>query len=181
MTRLQTLFPLAAILLLAGCAEQNISSIRPRSNPLSSSASVYVSISQNGQFENHTYSNSGRQTSLIIADLARDRFANVEIAEALQSQEESLACARALKCSYLIRPLITNWEDHNTPWTGIQDRAEVELRTFDVASGATLDIGRVQAIGTFFTFVNDRPEDLLAEPIKKYLNFLIGIAPLPSP
>ena len=69
-------------------------------------------------------------------------------------------------------PEILHWEDRNTEWSGIKDKIEIKLVVYDAATGnelaSTIIAGKIK----WATFGGDHPQDLLPEPLKRYVESL---------
>ncbi len=141
--------------------------------------SGYVAMAADGRFENNSYAGSGNKTALILVGVLKPRLEKIEIAPEVVSYEQSLAAAKKGDFDYLFLPKILHWEDRATEWSGKNDRVQIELRTVDVHTGETLDVGDFKGVSKWATFGGDVPEDLLKVPMTQYVNYLYG-ADLPK-
>jgi hypothetical protein len=76
------------------------------------------------------------------------------------------------KYAYYVEPDILHWEDRATEWSGIPDRIEIKISVYDAISGAELASSIVSGKSKWGTFGGDHPQDLLPEPVNKYVESL---------
>ena len=94
---------------------------------------------------------------------------------------DQLAAARSGGFNYLVAPAIAHWEDRATEWSGRPDRIEIELRTLRTSDGATVALASIEGRSRWATMGGDSPEDLLAEPISAYVEWLFAAPDVPLP
>jgi hypothetical protein len=73
---------------------------------------------------------------------------------------------------YFVVPEILHWEDRNTEWSGKKDTLEIKLSVFDAADGTTLATTIISGKSKWATFGGDHPQDLLPEPVNRYVETL---------
>ncbi|MGL1931348.1 MAG: DUF4823 domain-containing protein [Desulfotalea sp.] len=65
-----------------------------------------------------------------------------------------------------------HWEDRATEWSGLPDKAEIKMVVIDVKSNNKISVATIKGSSGLATFGGDHPQDLLPDPIKKYINSL---------
>jgi hypothetical protein len=171
------------MLVLVGCKssyEQVEVANTPSRPQLDTKAAVYVALAGDFQHKKDFIINSGRTTSEIIRDTFAKYARRAYIARRPESFAESLETARNGKCAYLVYPTILHWEDHTTELTGIPDRIEVKIEITDTATGNPLHATVLKGRGSVMTDGGDRPQDLLPEPVSKYVASLFQVIHTPS-
>ncbi len=172
-TRFHHLIPLVLIALLAsGCASTYRHSInRELENKLNKEEGVLISIPNNGWYGNTEYAGSGRMTAYAI----RSAFAKHTSVVDLTSDCHGIECLKSInaqKYGYYVKPEIFHWEDRATEWSGKPDRIEVQVIIYDTKTRKELANTSITGESKWGTFGGDHPQDLLAEPIKNYVNSL---------
>ena len=69
-------------------------------------------------------------------------------------------------------PEILHWKDRATEWSGIPDKIEVKLSVYESNSEKELASTVLSGKSKWATFGGDHPQDLLAEPLNKYIGTL---------
>lgn len=170
-----------SVALLAGCANHYALHSIQRSEQLDGKASALIALPQDGMFETITYPGSGRQTARAVAAAFTKHLTRVDIMAAAASSTEQLAAARSGGFDYLVTPSIAHWEDRATEWSGRPDRIEIEIRTLRASTGSTVTLGSVEGRSRWATMGGDSPEDMLAEPLDAYVNWLFTAPGTPIP
>ena len=152
-----------------------------RIGQLNPSGATYVAIPPDGHFESRLYYGSGMKTAQAVNQALAARTKRTEVAATVRPAEESLTAARAGGFDYLITPTILCWVDRATEWSGMLDTMGVEIRTVRVADGETIALGRVTGKSKWMTLSDDAPEQLLAEPIGIYVDWLFSPVGTPLP
>ncbi len=73
---------------------------------------------------------------------------------------------------YLIMPDILQWEDRATEWSGKPDRIEIKLSVYNINNRESLRAVILKASSKWATFGGDHPQDLLPEPVGKFVDSL---------
>lgn len=159
---------------LAGCADSHQWLPRqPVSAPLSPKNHFYISTPVDGQYESEKYKGSGQQTAKALYDALLKKTSTARIGRLAESYNGALSDARAAKQDILIFPTIVRWEDHATEWSMIPDKVEVKIDVIEVRSGETLGSGTVQGKSGLATFGGDHPQDLLPEPMTRFVDSIL--------
>jgi len=162
---------LACAAILAGCASTYTSTpvVQPGVK-LDPAKSVIIATPANGEYGNTVYANSGKMT----ANAVRVAFSRFATNTAISPECRDLGCmekTQAQPYDYYVIPEILHWEDRATEWSGIPDRLEVKLSILD---GKKKEIATTIITGKskWATLGGDHPQDLLPEPLNKYVESL---------
>lgn len=165
-------------LVLAGCQHTSES---PRSRPeLKTEASAYVAIPPDAWSKKDLIFDSGKLTALAVRDAFAVYLRHAFLARHVETLEESLATARQGGCTYLVYPSVLSWEDHATELTGRRDKIEIKIQVLAAATGEVLDSVVLRARSRWLNDGGDVPQDLLREPVKKYVAGLFHPTYVPS-
>jgi Domain of unknown function (DUF4823) len=163
---------LAAGLLLGCSSAYNVSGGDSHSERLQPQDSVYVILAQDGHYGNTPYPGSGLAASNALLGAFSRFAARVERASTPEDLEAARANAARQNLTYVARPVILNWEDRATEWSGKRDRISIQISVVDVKSGKTVSSGVVNGSSKWFTFGGDHPEDLLDEGMNRFVSRL---------
>lgn len=179
MARLGAAAVLGTCIAVSGCARSGLDATAAAAEKLSAAATAYVAVPEDGRFGTEDYAGSGRAVAALVAAALSQRFGRVEVAPEPQAAREDLAQARAGGFTYLIRPTILRWEDHDTDWLGGDDRARVLLEAIHVASGDAADVAVVEARAGALAPAGEgaTPAEALEAPLRRYASRLIPAAP----
>ena len=168
---IKKIIPVLVLGALSGCVSTYNSNILVKSDAkLNPALAVFVATPSNGSYGGKPYPNSGKSTAIAVR-LAFMRHTNEAEVSRECSDIECLKLASNGKHGYLIVPTILHWEDRATEWSGIRDKLEIKIVVY---SSAGIEIGSTIIYGKskWATFGGDHPQDLLPEPIKKYVQSL---------
>ncbi len=162
-------------LLLVGCATANIerlSQSQDKGTVLQGGERVFVALPEDGVFEGHHYTDSGKYVQQYFYDSLL-RYADTVInAVKVLPLEEAKAEAKRQNAEILIYPGIVHWEDRNTMWSGLRDKVRINVIVYSLADNKTLDKTSLYATNAWFTFVHARPENRLRTIIPPYVKAL---------
>lgn len=192
MARLGAAALMGICLAVTGCARSGLDTTAAAAEKLSAAATAYVAVPEDGRFGTKGYTGSGRTVAALIAAALSQRFSHVQVAREPQAARTDLAHARTGGFTYLIRPTILRWEDHDAAWLGGNDTARILLETIDVASGDAADLAVVEARAEALAPAGDivTLAEALEAPLRRYASRLIPtppetaaatVAPGPSP
>jgi hypothetical protein len=85
-----------------------------------------------------------------------------------------LVAAKEGGYSYVLRPVITQWEDNNTPWSHHPDRASLSVELFDVDSGDLVAAGTHNVVGPTMDPIDLKPERFIPELVDTCLGSVFG-------
>lgn len=161
-----------AFLILGGCGDSRyVSSLEP-AEQLSTAAIVYVSIPTDGRFGQINYVGSGYRAADVITGAFSRHAARVEVGDRVEQLEEAQASAQGLGAAYVIVPEIRHWEDRETKWSYMADRAEVKVTVHDAQSGQTLASAVISGKSSHVKFGTAPPQAVLVEPLNDYVDSL---------
>ncbi|HWT96515.1 MAG TPA: DUF4823 domain-containing protein [Terriglobales bacterium] len=160
------------MLILSGCVSKyRVDAYTPPAAHIEKEASFYVPLPQNGQFDGTEYPNSGSQTAAELRAALLVHVSKVEVGTT-KAEDLTAALAEAKKrgLDHLAQADILHWEDRATEWSGIPDKITLKLSIYDVQSGALLSSTVTAASSKWGTLGGDHPQDLLPEPIKRFVD-----------
>jgi hypothetical protein len=162
---------LACVAILSACASTYTSTpvVQPGLK-LDPSKSVFIATPANGEYGSAVYANSGKMT----ANAVRVAFSRFTTNTTISPDCRDLVClgkSQAQPYDYYVVPEILHWEDRATEWSGIPDRLEVKLSIFD-GNKKELASTIITGKSKWATLGGDHPQDLLPEPLNKYVESL---------
>lgn len=161
----------AAFLLLAACeTKYGIEAFQAPSAPLTASGGFYVVMPKDGSYGRRAYANSGATTAQAVAKALSARGAKVIRGDRAESTAQAIASAKRREAKYVFEPVILNWEDRATQWSGRPDKLSVKFVVYDTASAKALASTVVH--GTLGYTAGTSPDELLAEPARKFVDQL---------
>jgi len=161
-----------AISLASGCASTyEQTSLTAPTEKLQSGKSILIATPSNGFYEAKEYSGSGDTTARAVRS-AFARYSNNVAVSPECSNLECLKSSQSTPVDYYVVPEILHWEDRNTEWSGIKDKLEVKVAVYDAKDGTELSTTIISGKSKWATFGGDHPQDLLPEPINKYVESL---------
>lgn len=134
--------------------------------------SAYVSVCEDGRYDEEIYLGSGTATAQVIMNELLKYLALVSLGKTQETYDEALKSALYGGYKYLIYPSIEQWEDHVTEATEIRDKLRLTIIVVETLSGNQLDLVVISGKSKLFTVGGDQPQDLLATPIRIYVNSL---------
>jgi len=149
--------------------------VRHGNKQLSTTDRYYISRPDDGSFGTTNYSNSGEMTrDALFNELT---LLGVKAIKGINTQEkqDSLLAAKQQHCSMLIYPTILHWEDRATEWSGLRDRAKIQLEIIDTETGSIVDNTILDLVGTWWTFGGLHPQDMVNESVEDYFQQLFGM------
>ncbi len=164
-----------AALLLVGCATANIERLyQPQDarDVLRGNEKVFVALPEDGTFEGHHYTDSGKYVQQYFYDNLLRYADNVVNATKVLPLDEAKAEAKKQNAEILIYPGIVHWEDRNTMWSGIRDKVRINVIVYSLTEGRTLDKTSLYATNAWATFIQARPENRLKTIIPPYVKAL---------
>jgi hypothetical protein len=159
-------------LMMSGCAasyKQN--SLSQPSAKLLKGRSVVIATPTNGSYESKTYIASGKTTALATR-AAFAKFSNNTKVIAACADISCLKNSVSTDFDYYVIPEILHWEDRNTEWSGISDKLEIKVSVYEGKSWNELASTIISGKSKWMTFGGDHPQDLLPEPLNKYIESL---------
>ena len=139
---------------------------------LERNASAYIAVPRDGVYGGTVYHGSGQNTAQIILAAFPKHLLQVVTAPAYEDYKKSLELVKKEGYNYLIYPVILEWEDRATEWSGIPDRVSVKITVVDANTGRVADSAIVKGRSGWATFGGDHPQDLLPKPTGEYASSL---------
>lgn len=171
----KTILWLGVLFLCAGCATADIDrtgSVTASSAVFTADQKVLVALPKDGVFQNIKYDDSGQQVQQSFLEALSFTAGEVALAERVMSLDESLAYAGQIGAQVLVYPVITHWEDRNTPWSGLRDKVRINVQVYSVGPNKVLDRTSLYATNRWFAFVNAAPANLLKKIVNPYVRQL---------
>jgi hypothetical protein len=163
---------LVACSIASGCAstyEETL--LTAPTQQLQTGKSILVATPANGFYGEKEYSGSGQMTAQAI----RVAFARYTNDISVSEQCNNLQCLmdnESAFVGYYVVPEILHWEARNTEWSGKKDKLEIKLGIYDAPDGTELSSTIISGKSKWATFGGDHPQDLLPEPLNKYVESL---------
>ncbi|MEQ1484785.1 DUF4823 domain-containing protein [Methyloglobulus sp.] len=160
------------VVTLSGCTatyKQNI--LAEPSAKLTRGKSVIISTPANGAYDSEEYSASGKMTALAIR-AAFVRFSNTVTVIPDCKDIACLKSGQSASFDYYVIPEILHWEERATEWSGLPDQIEVKVSIYDGQNLKELSSAIISGKSKWATFGGDHPQDLLPEPLNKYVESL---------
>ena len=170
-------------LFLAGClhSEQKVALVQASAQPqLPRQVRIYIRLAPNHPCQKPADAESGKKTAQALSEAFAKHAKGVRVGKQFEEVPEALATARQANCQYLVSPTILRWEDHTTEWTGRRDRIEIKVELIEVSSGDLLYATLLQSKSRWMTDGGDAPQDLLAEPVNRFVSSLFRATHVPS-
>lgn len=167
----------------AGCQhayEQKTQDLTPSWEPMRPSTRVFIAMPEDALDKKEPVPNSGKRTALALHDAFARHTRTVFTARSPEPFAESLARARAATCDYMVFPTILTWQDRPTEWTGVRDKLQVKIDLVSVASGVVVRTTTINGKSRFMTDGGDAPQDLLSEPIDRFVRPLFRLSHTPT-
>ena len=136
------------------------------------SATGYVSVPPDGQYEQITFPGSGQTVAYDVTEAFARHMAKVVTGKAPQTFKAALESAKAAGARYLIAPAILNWEDWNTEVSGRSDKMKMEISVIEVATGKVIERAVLSGTNGIPELGSTKPEQLIATPLNQYVDSL---------
>jgi hypothetical protein len=179
------LFIICATLLITGTACQNTyreEVVTPQATaaPLSSKNRIYVAMPEDALDKKEAVPGSGKRTALALRDAFLRHTKFVQVATVPETRSDVLEHARQLGADHVAYPTILEWKDRPTEWTGVRDRLALQIDIIDAATGETIRSTKIHGTSRWMTDGGDAPQDLLADPVDKFVRSLFRVIMRPS-
>lgn len=164
----------ALVTLLIGCtAKYQANNLGGVGNVrLDRSLAVYVTVPQDGAYGSATSAGSGQTVAQAVAAAFSQMAARVHIAEKTIANDQAIAAAKSLGAGYMVVPVIAQWEQRATEWSGRPSRMAIRLSIIDVATGSQLRASAIEGRSRIVSFTSTSPESLLRDPLSNYVRSL---------
>ena len=163
-------------LILTGCAAHR-GILPPGQSAAPSIDRLCVLTATDGSYGDEAYVGSGRELSgRILAILRQGRLWQSILVPATDNTAGARQCL-AEGVDYMLAPTILHWEDRATQWSGLRDYLTIDLALFRLQPYGALRRGTYTANNSWFTLVNNPPEDLLDDNFAAFVGRLVGMTP----
>jgi hypothetical protein len=160
------------LVVVCGCTSTYKSStLVVPSTKLERGKSVVIATPANGSYGDKEYAGSGKMTALAVRS-AFAKFTNTVTLSTECKDLNSLRMSGPSQFDYYIVPEVLHWEDRATEWSGVPDRIEILLSVYEGTTWKELASVSILGKSKWATFGGDNPQDLLEEPINKYVRSL---------
>ena len=129
-------------------------------------------LARDGAYGARTYPGSGHTVSRLLYGAILDHVSKAELATRVESRDDAIATARKDGMSYVFDPVILNWEDRVTEWSGRPDRITIRIGVWDVATGEEIASANERASSKWATFGGDHPQDLVPQVVETFASRL---------
>ena len=173
----------ALLVAATGCnttIKQTNTEVTTDAAPLRPNARVYIAQPEDALDKHNAVPGSGRRTAIALESAFKLQTKNVVTGRAPETLEEALNHARDLSYEYVAIPTILKWQDRPTEWTGVRDKLQVKIDVVSVETGQVLRSSMIDAKGRWMTDGDDAPQDLLAEPVDKFVRSMFRVTYTPS-
>jgi len=133
---------------------------------------VYVAVPQDGAYGNKFYAGSGQVVAQAVATAFSATATRVHVADEAVANDQSIITARSASAGYLVVPIIAQWEQRATEWSGRPSRMAIRITIIDVASGNQITSSAIEGRSRIFSFTSTSPESLLKDPLARYVQEL---------
>lgn len=160
-----------AAVALSGCVSKyRVDSYEGPTAHIDKQASFYVTLPADGRYASKVYQGSGVATAQAISSALLVHVSKAMIgANPGEELDSALSQANHRGLSYVFSATILNWEDRATEWSGIPDKLTLKLAIYEAASGKLVSATVTSASSKWGTLGGDHPQDLLMEPIKRFV------------
>jgi hypothetical protein len=157
---------------LLGCGSDQIETlVGGDTAPLNAGAPVYIAVPKDPSNDSD-YAGSGMFVADSIAKRLSERHIHLSIALATATDEANLEAARKTGATYLLEPSITDWEQHETQWTGTPSRMGIRMTIIAVATGEQIRVDDIVSDSGHISFFGTDPKELLDDAIDHYVSRL---------
>ena len=158
--------------MISGCASTyKQTNLTEPAAKLLKAGSVVIATPANGSYETKDYAKSGEMTALAVK-AAFAKFTNTITVSSDCKELECLKNNGSVTADYYVIPEILHWEDRATEWSGIPDKIEVKLTIYKGQNWKDIAATIISGKSKWATFGGDHPQDLLSEPLNKYVESL---------
>jgi hypothetical protein len=138
---------------------------------------VCVTTAKDGKYDGEPYPGSGAELSgRILAVLRESKLGHSTLVP--EADDEGVKQCAAKGFEYMLEPRALHWEDRATQWSGLPDRISIDLTLSSVQPYKNIRHATFSAKSTWFTFVNNPPEDMLDENFANFVLDVVGLPPV---
>ena len=170
---MRTTCALLLIFLTACVSKYKTDSFTPLAQPLSKSGSACVMLARDGAYGARTYPGSGHTVSRLLHNAILAHMSKAELATRVESLSVAISVARKGGMNYVFEPVILNWEDRATAWSGRPDRITIRIGIWDAVTGRQLSSSHERASSKWATFGGDHPQDLVPHVVETFASRVV--------
>jgi hypothetical protein len=148
--------------------------------PLRAGSRVYVALPPDAVDNKVAVMGSGGRTASALSDAFKRHTRNVVRGKMPETLEEAVGHARDLQYEYVAFPIILKWQDRATEWSGVRDKLQLKIELVDVSTGGVVRSTTIDGKGRWMTEGEDTPQDMLAEPVARFVRSLFQLSYTPS-
>lgn len=148
--------------------------------PLRPGSRVYVAMPKDAIDKKEHVMGSGGRVSMALNDALKRHTRNVVTARMAETLEEAVNHARDMSYEYVMFPTILKWQDRPTEWTGVRDKLQVKIDLVAVDTGGVVQSTTFDGKGKWMTDGEETPQDMLAEPVDKFVRALFRVTYTPT-
>lgn len=157
-------------LLVLGCSSNEIQRISGSGKAtLDPKQRVYVAVPKDPSDD---YQGIGQYVATTIAGKFSDDEIQVAMGSAPASLEDNLAAAKKQQASYLIVPVILNWEHNATQWSFNPSTMGIRITITNVQTGNQIRTDNLESRSSHISFFGTDPKDLLDDELDDYMDDL---------
>jgi hypothetical protein len=160
--------------LLTGCAAHK-GYLPPAQANAPATDRLCVTTAVDGKYGDETYTGSGKELSGRVLTILRDSRLGGSILVSASDEAEGIRQCGDKGFDYMLEPRVLHWEDRATQWSGLRDRISVDLALSRVSPYEVVRRGTFSANNSWFTLVNNPPEDLLDEDFASFVHQVVGL------
>ena len=162
------MFVLAGIAMCGCQSVHNLSNAQPLAVPLRPDEAIFIIVPKDAPDE----PGSGRSAATALQSMFQDYAQRIKLSDEIATTETHLNSARAGGFSFLVEPLVWEWKEEPTEWSGVSDKLDVTLRLLRVSTGEVAATARIKSKSTFWTLGGDKVEHLLIASGKTWVQSL---------
>jgi hypothetical protein len=160
--------------------KQDITEVKAASAPMTSKSRVYIAMPEDAMDKKEPVPSSGKRTALALQEAFTRQTKFVTVAKVPETLADAIEHARNVNADFVAFPTILEWKDRPTEWTGVRDRLQLQIDVIEVSTGETIRSTKIQGTSRWMTDGEDAPQDLLADPVDKFVRGLFRVIMTPS-
>ena len=160
--------------------QQEVTTPKPTAAPFTSKNRIYVAMPEDALDKKESVPGSGKRTALALRDAFLRHTKFVQVATVPETISDVLEHARQVGSDHVAFPTIIEWKDRPTEWTGVRDRLALQIDIIDAATGETIRTTKIHGTSRWMTDGGDAPQDLLIDPVDKFVRSLFRVVMRPS-
>ena len=152
---------------LAGCATAPVVSSDKPLPQLVQGQPVYVAIGQDN------FPDENKQVQRLFVEAFTPYMKPIFQSQRPLSFMYMTKIADILKTGYIIYPEITQWEDHNTPWTTVRDKVTLRVTIIDAKSQRILFKDNLSGKSSLWRTRNEKPDVVANDLVNRFVTEIL--------